>query len=256
MPLTLTRSLVMLDVETTGAEVQSCRVVQLGCVKLLPSGERRRWVTLVNPEVPIPPAATAVHGIDDEAVKDAPTMVKVAPRLAAALEGCDVGGFNARRFDIPVLERECLRGGVSVDLRGRLVVDPLKVFHAYHPRDLAAAVRTYLGRDMEGAHDALADAEAALDVMLAQVEAHGLPGNVMALHAVCAGDSVDLEGKLRWVEGEATFTFGKHSGKSLRWVSENDPSFLSWLLKQDFPRDVKDICRAALHGRFPGLEAA
>lgn len=249
----LDRPIVFFDLETTGPEVGTDRIVQFAAVKLLADGSRRAWQTLVNPEMPIPVGATKVHGITDDRVKDAPTFGRLASRLLAALEGADLGGYNARRFDVPFLAHEFARVGVKHDLHSRRIVDPMRIYMQAEPRDLRAAVKRYLGREHAGAHDAMADTQAALDVMLAQISLGVVAGDVAKIHRICADGSIDLERKLVWEDDEAVIAFGKNRGKRLRDLAANDRSFLEWMLtpKASFPPDTCAIVRAALQGIFP-----
>lgn len=252
----LDRPLVVFDLETTGPEASTARIVQMAFIKRRPDGTETPWMSLVNPTVPIPPEATEIHGITDEAVRDAPTFGMLAAKVAVALEGCDFGGFNVRRYDVPVLLAEFARAGVLFSIEGRRIVDSLAIFHQREPRNLAAAVKLYTGKELEGAHDALADARASLAVLDGQLARYrDLPADVAALHEVCADGAIDLEGKFKWVSGEAVITFGKHKGKSLAWLAK-ERGFLSWMLASDFPADVKQLVRAALNDSFPERKAA
>lgn len=250
--MNLTRPLVFFDVETTGVDPSSARIVQIACVKRRPDGTSTEWQRLVNPGCPIPLEAAEIHGITDDMVKDAPPFRDIASGLLQALEGCDLGGFNVRRYDIPLLQAEFARVGVAFSTEGRSIVDAMALFHAKEKRDLTAAVKFYCGRPMEGAHDAMADVRATMEVLNAQLGRYGeLPDDVAGLHDVCAGDAVDLEGKFAWKDGEATLTFGKNKGRPLKWLAANDTSFLRWMLGADFGVEVKAIVKAALAGQFP-----
>lgn len=166
----LIRPLVVFDLETTGVSVYTDRIVQMAFIKVKPDGTTTEWQTLVNPGREIPPGATAVHGITDEMVRDAPRFRDVARKVQGGIAGCDLAGFNAARFDWPMLAAEFRR--VGIDTEEPVIVDAMKVFYRFAPRNLAAAVETYLGRAHEGAHDALSDARATLEVLRAQMKAH------------------------------------------------------------------------------------
>lgn len=167
----LTRPLITFDLETTGVSVYSDRIVQFAAVKLYPDGRVTEWQTLVNPKRPVPEGATAVHGITDAMVQDAPSFWDLSRKLERAFAGCDIAGFNVVRFDWPMLEQEFKRVGVAPPEVGA-VVDAMKVFHRFAPRNLDAASRQYLGRPHEKAHEALSDARATLEILKAQVERH------------------------------------------------------------------------------------
>jgi DNA polymerase-3 subunit epsilon len=180
----LLRPLVVFDLETTGVSVYTDRIVQMAFVKLLPDGTRREWSTLINPGREIPAGATAVHGITVEMVRDAPRFRDVARKVLGGIEGCDLAGFNAARFDWPLLRAELARLDLA-PVEEPVILDAMKVFHRFAPRDLGAAVAQYCGRAHEKAHDALRDARATLDVVLAQVKAHAgeMPGTPAEISA-------------------------------------------------------------------------
>lgn len=271
--LRLERPLVCFDLETTGTVVMLDRIVQIAMIRVEPDGGRRSFDTLVNPETAIPPGATAVHGIDDAMVADAPTFAAIRPEMEAMLEGADLLGYNMIRFDLPLLKAEIERAGGRLDLAGRRLLDAMAVFHRMEPRNLEAAVRFYCGRELAGAHSALADAEATLDVLDAQLARYAdLPRDAEALHAFCnqrrdgrgggpGGENgprderfLDGKHKLYWDEtGEAALAFGKHKGKTLRRMAADarDRTYLEWMLTSDFSPEVKDILTRALAGDFP-----
>lgn len=255
--MNLTRPLVFFDLETTGPDASTARIVQIACVKRRPDGTSTDWQSLVNPGCPIPLEAAEIHGITDAMVKDAPRFITISGGLMNSLQGCDLGGFNVRRYDIPLLQAEFARVGMEFSMAGRAIVDAMALFHAKEKRDLSAAVQFYCGRPMADAHDAMADVKATIDVLDAQLGRYSdLPADVAGLHAVGAGDAVDLEGKFAWKNGEPTLTFGKNKGRSLKWLAANDASFLRWMLGADFGVEVKAIVREALAGKFPAKEAA
>lgn len=248
--IALKRPLVFFDLETTGPEKETDRIVQFAALKMMPDGTERRWQTLINPGVPIPEPATEVHGITDAMVATAPSFAALAGKIWSALLDCDLGGYNARRFDVPMLIAEFRRvkgyEAAAGELATRAIVDPLRIFMQREPRDLSAAHRFFLGEPLEGAHDAMADTVAAQRVFLAQLERYGLPLDVEAIADLCAEDAVDLERKLVWQDEEIVVAFGKARGKSLTWLFEHDPGFLRWMLdpKNSFPTDVKAIVLA------------
>ncbi len=255
--LTLERPLVCFDLETTGTDVREDRIVQLALVRVARDGSRQTLASLVNPERPIPPAATAVHGIRDEDVRDAPRFAELRPRLEEMLADADLLGFNMVSFDLPLLQREIRNSGGELDLSGRRLLDAMRIFHLKEPRHLSAALRFYCGREMENAHDALADTIATLDVFDAQLARYDdLPRDAAALHELCnpRDDAyLDATRKLRWNDaGEATLGFGKHKGKTLRELARASRDYLEWMLRDDsFSPEVKDILREALGGVFP-----
>jgi DNA polymerase III subunit epsilon len=263
--LRIARPLVVFDLETTGVEIGRDRIVEIGAVRLDPDGGRDEWVQRINPDMPIPPGATAVHGITDDDVRDMPRLADVAGYLLAFLADADVAGFNSSSFDLPFLAADLERVGCPLDRSSLRHVDAMRIFHLKEPRDLSAALRFYCGREHAGAHSALADARATLDILEAQVARYDdLPADVDGLHAFCwrgRADGVDPDGKLVWnAEGEATFTFGKYKGWTLRQVAAEDAGYLRFIQKPDlekpFSAEVRRIAREAAAGRFPARPAA
>jgi len=256
--LELDRPLVAFDLETTGTDVDKDRIVQIGLIRVEPDGTRRTWNQLVNPERPIPPEATAVHGIRDEHVRDQPTFAQLRAEVEQWLDGADLAGFNSIRFDLPLLQAELRRAGSTLSFDGTRHLDAMAIFHQMERRDLTAAYRFYCDKTLEGAHDALADVTATLEVLDAQVGRYpDLPRDLDALHRFCNPDEgrfVDRTRKFTWNDqGEAVFTFGKYNGRSLQeTVAERDGrGYLEWMLGKDFSEEVKGILREALAGVFP-----
>lgn len=251
MKLALNRPLAFFDLETTGTRIGRDRIVQIGIVRLEPGGKRASWQQLVNPGIPIPAEATAVHGITDLDVAMAPRLEEVADELLKELDGCDLGGFNVLRFDLPMLAEELLRVGREWDTTRLRIVDAQRIFHRMEPRDLTAALKFYCGREHAGAHDALADVEATADVLLAQLERYPeLPADVDGLGEF-SGDrqrSPDAAGKLKFDEhGAICLTFGKYNGWNVENVARNDPGYIDWFMnRSDFPASTKAAVRAAL----------
>ena len=251
--ITLDRPLVSVDVETTGVSPTVDRVVQLGIVKLHIDGSLAEWETLVNPTIPIPEEASAVHGVTDEAVRGAPTFAQLAPKLLAGFAGCDLLGYNVASFDVRVLAEEFRRCGVAWE-PGR-VVDAFRIYQRVRPRNLTAAVSDFLDVPHERAHDALADARATLRLVEAQLLAHPeLPRDVSALHDLffvqARPGALDPDGRLVWKGGEACLGFGKHAGVSLRSLATVDRGYLEWVLRGEFSAPVKEIISEALAGKF------
>ena len=258
----LIRPLAVIDLETTGPDVTTARIVDIAIITRFPDGTLVEWSALVNPGMPIPPAATAVHGITDSMVADAPRFGAIAADVSSLLAGCDIGGFNVIRFDRPLLRAELERA--SMTLPPCDVVDAFTIFRANEPRDLTAAVSFYLGRTHDAAHRALADAVATLQVFEAQVVKYQMPEDISAIAEACKPpvpeNAIDAEGKLVWVEGHGLtlpcVNFGEHKGHSLQWLAKRNQRFLKWILAKDFSAEVKAIVREALAGRFPSKEVS
>lgn len=252
MKLTLEKPLAVFDLETTGVRIGTDRIIQIGIVRLLPDGTREKYQTLINPEMPIPPEATEVHGITDADVADAPLLQDLAPIILEELAGCDLSGFNLMRFDVPFLAEELHRVGFEWDHAKARIVDVQRIYHMMEPRNLSAALKFYTGRDHEGAHDALADVEATADVLLAQLERYPdkLEGTVDFLGTL-SGDrerSPDAAGKLTFNEkGLICLSFGKYKGWTLENIGRNDPGYMQWLMtKAELPGSTLAIMKNAL----------
>ena len=254
MRLRLSRPICFFDLETTGTDPARDRIVEVSVLRVDPAGGEQARTRRIHPERPIPPDATAVHGIRDEDVRDAPTFRQVARSLLDFFADADLGGFNVRRFDVPLLDREFRDCGMDFGLAGRRVVDAMTIFHKKEPRDLGAAVRFFLGREHEGAHGAEADVRATLEVLEAQLARYGdLPDTPEAIEAwlqppVPPG-AADRTGKFVVRDGATVFNFGKHRGRPLAEVAAQSPDYLKWLLQGDFPDDAKTLVRDALGRR-------
>ncbi len=253
--LQLYRPLAMLDIEATGTNPQTDRIIDLAFVKLFPDGRQESHEFRLNPIIPIPPEATAIHGIHDEDVHNAPPFKDRAQAIADALANSDLAGFNLLRFDIPMLVEEFLRVGIEFDVSTRRVVDVQRIFHKREPRDLTAALAFYCQEMHLGAHGAMADVTATLHVLEAQLQRyHDLPTDVGALDEYCNPRDpswVDREGRLKWAGDEIVLNFGKKKGESLHALVRADPGFIKWMLRSNFPRDVKTVIEDGMRGVWP-----
>lgn len=253
--LKLARPLVAFDVETTGLDVNADRIVEISCVKLGVDGSRECRTHRLNPQIPIGADATAVHGISDADVAHEPTFTTLAPTLYEFFDGADLTGFNIEQFDLPLLKREFGRVNITFPAGPVNIIDSWRIFLRHEPRDLRAALRFYCGRDLQNAHSAEADAQAAADILLAQVRRYtDLPRHIDALHAYCHPsnpDWLDPDGKILWRGGHAVLSFGKHKNRPLQTLAEQERDYLQWIAAANFSSHVVDICKAALAGRFP-----
>jgi DNA polymerase-3 subunit epsilon len=260
LPLKLDRPLAVFDIESTGTNRKTDRIIELAVLKLTPDGKTEGHTFRVNPGMPIPAEATAIHGIRDEDVKDCPAFRDLAPRVAEVLKDCDLAGYNVLGFDIPVLAEEFARAGVPFEIEGRRVLDAQRIFHKKVPRDLPAALAFYCGEMHLDAHNAMADVQATLRVLQGEFNRYPeLPRDLDALDAFCNPRDprwVDRTGKFRWENGEAVINFGRKQGQKLRDVARLESSFLQWMLKSDFPPDAIAIAQNALRGQFPAPPAA
>jgi DNA polymerase III subunit epsilon len=246
--LKLERPLALLDLETTGVDPQKDRIVEISVLRFTPPDKRVLRTRRLNPGMPIPPAATAVHGIVDADVADKAAFLSIAPDLLRFLDSCDLCGYNLKRFDLRMLYAEFGRAGLTLDLDGRSIIDPMQIFHHYERRDLAAAVQFYLGRDHENGHAAKSDVEATAEVLAAMLDRYDdLPRSVDGLHKhFMDPGAVDLGERFTRVEGEIRFRFGKYRGQPLDEVARSSPDYLKWMLAQDFGSDAKAVVTDAL----------
>ena len=244
MELNLKRPIVFIDLETTGINVSSDRIVEISALKISPNGNEQWMTSLVNPEMPIPPKVTAIHGISDSDVKTAPTFREIAKNLAAFLEGCDLAGYNSMKFDIPVLAEEFLRTNVDFNFRKRRYIDVQVIFYKKEQRTLAAAYKFYCNKELENAHTADADTAATYEVLKAQLDRYDdLENNVEKLAIFSSFNSnVDFAGRIILDEnGVEIFNFGKHKGKGVEDVFREEPAYYSWMMNGDFPLYTKKI---------------
>lgn len=257
----LDRPLCVFDLEATGTDVNQDRIVDVCVIRHDPDGKETVFSSLVNPGLPIPPEATAIHKITDAMVASEPTMKDLAPRLLDIFEGADIAGFNAAKYDIPLLTNELKRAGFDFPMTGRRVADSFTIFQRKERRDLTAAYKFYCKKDLTGAHRAEADVRATAEILFAQVEHYSdLPKDMAGLDAFCNAvdpSRVDADGKFVWKNGEAAFGFGnKHKGKTLKEVISLDRGYINWMVdKGNFSPDVIRICREALEGNFPQKKA-
>jgi len=257
----LDRAICIFDLEATGTNVLEDRIVDICVLRREPDGTETVFSSLVNPGVPIPPEASAIHHITDEMVADQPRLSDLAPKILEIFKDADLSGFNAAKYDIPLLSAEFKRFGGEWPGQNRRVVDSFTIFARKERRDLTAAYKFYCGKDLTGAHRAEADVRATAEILWAQVERYAdLPKDVAGIEAWCNQidpSRVDQEGKFVWKNGEAVFGFGnKHKGKSIREVVRADRGYMQWMIeKGNFSGDVIRICREALEGKFPEKKA-
>ncbi len=244
MKLDLKRPIIFFDLETTGVDTSKDRIVELSMVKIMPDGEKIIKTRRINPEMPIPPSSTAIHGISDDDVKDCPTFAQIAKSLDQFIAGCDFGGFNSNRFDIPLLVEEFIRSGVDVDFKRRRFVDVQNIFHKMEQRTLVAAYKFYCDKDLSNAHSAEADTIATYEVLLAQIDKYDeLENNIDKLAEFSSrNECADFAGRIIYNEaGVEVFSFGKHRGEEVAKVFEKEPGYYSWMMNGDFPLYTKKV---------------
>lgn len=255
MTLNLTKPLAFFDLETTGTNITSDRIIELSIVKLIPGGEKKIETHRINPTVPIPYESSLIHGIYDKDVIDKPTFKDLAHRLNQFLQGCDLAGFNILKFDIPVLVEEFFRAEVDFDISKRKMVDAQRIFHMMEPRTLSAAYKFYCGKELKDAHSAEADTLATVEVLMAQIERYKdcimkdskgndytpIQNDVAALHSLTALPTHDLAGRIAMNDkGDYVFNFGKYKNQRVVDVFSTDKTYYKWIMDGDFSRDTKD----------------
>ena len=239
--LQLNKPIAFIDLETTGVNLGTDRIVEIAIVKILADGNKSVKRKLINPEMPIPKGASDVHGITDEMVKDAPSFKLVAQELKQMLDGCDFAGYNSNRFDIPLLMEEFLRAGVEFDMRNRRLLDVQNIFHKMEPRTLSAAYRFYCNKNLEGAHGAEADATATYEILLSQLQKYPELGNSVESILKMMGEDqiVDFARRFVMQDGIEVFNFGKFKGRPVADVLKSEPQYYDWMMKGDFPQHTK-----------------
>ena len=242
MALQLARPIAFFDLETTGVNLATDRIIEVAIIKILPDGSRQVKRKLINPGIPIPAETTAIHGITDEMVKDAPSFKQCGNELKQFIENCDMGGYNSNRFDIPILMEEFLRAGMEVDLSTRKMVDVQHIFYKMEPRTLTAAYKYYCDKELVDAHSAEADVNATIDVFMSQIERYPHLGNSLESILGIIGEDKVVDYARRFIfdeKGVEVFNFGKHKGRPVVDVLKAEPQYYDWMMRGDFPLHTK-----------------
>lgn len=257
MELNLNRPIVFIDLETTGVDVGTDRIIEICLIKILPDGTEETMVHLLNPTIPISPESFEIHGISQEQVKDEPTFSEMASTFAKFIGNADLAGYNAIKFDIPLLVEEFLRSEVDFELKNRKLVDVQNIFHKMEPRNLAAAYKFYCNRELENAHSAEADTRATYEILKAQLDryngtayknrdgeiSHPIVNDISSLSEFSYHTrNADLVGHIIYNEKEEeVFNFGKYKGKTVEKVFSMEPQYYDWMMKSKFPRSTKKV---------------
>ncbi|HJZ40108.1 MAG TPA: 3'-5' exonuclease [Bacteroidales bacterium] len=254
MNLNLRNPLIFFDLETTGIDIATDRIVELSFLKIYPNGEEESKTMRINPTVPIPAKVTAIHGISDEDVKDSPTFSEVARSLTRVFEGCDFAGYNSNKFDIPLLAEEFLRCDVDIDLKKRKFIDIQVIFHKKEQRTLSAAYKFYCDKNLEDAHSAEADTRATYEVLKAQLDRYqDLANDMDELSKFSSHNrNVDFLGRIVYDDdGTEVFNFGKYKGQPVEEVLKKDPGYYGWMMNGQFPLYTKNVLTSIkLRGAF------
>jgi DNA polymerase III subunit epsilon len=244
MNLELKKPIVFFDIESTGINVAHDRIIEIALLKVHPDGTKENRRYLVNPCVPIPPETTEIHGISDDDVKDKPSFKMIAKELSKFIEGCDLGGFNSNKFDIPLLAEEFLRADIDIDLKRHKAIDVQVIFHKMEQRTLSAAYQFYCNKELVDAHTAEADTLATFEILDAQIAKYKeLSGNVSELSEFSSHKrNVDFAGRIVLNEDDLpVFNFGKYNGELVKEVLKKDPNYFAWMMNGDFPLYTKKV---------------
>ncbi|HPL94057.1 MAG TPA: 3'-5' exonuclease [Paludibacteraceae bacterium] len=244
MKLALKNPIVFFDLETTGTNIVSDRIVEIAYLKIYPNGNEESKRYLVNPEMPIPQEVTAIHGISDEDVKNEPVFKELAKIIAKDIEGCDLAGYNSVRFDLPLLAEEFLRANVDIDLAKRKMIDVQVIFHKMEQRTLSAAYKFYCNSELTNAHTAEADTRATYEVLKAQLDRYDNLKNDVAFLADFSAQhkNADLAGRIIFNDkNEEVFNFGKYKGRRVEDVLNEDMGYYGWIMKGDFSLYTKKV---------------
>ncbi|MFD0991305.1 exonuclease domain-containing protein [Mariniflexile jejuense] len=247
MNLNLTKPICFFDLETTGVNITTDRIVEIAILKIHPNGKEESKTWLVNPEMVIPKEVIAIHGISNEDVANKPTFKEVAKDIYNMIKDSDLAGFNSNRFDIPLLAEELLRAEVDFDMKNRVAVDVQTIFHKMEQRTLSAAYKFYCHEELEGAHGAEADTRATYEVLKAQIAKYDEIENDTKFLAEFSSRKqfADFAGFIVYNKnGDECFSFGKHKGKLVTEVLESEPGYFGWLLNADFPLYTKKVLTA------------
>lgn len=241
MNIQLHKPIVFLDLETTGLNLVTDRVVEIAMLKIQPDGSRQMKRKLVNPEMPIPQEVADIHGITNEMVKDAPKFRDIANEIRQFLDGSDLGGYNSNKFDWPLLAEEFLRAGLDFDIQGKKLIDVQRIYHLLEPRTLSAAYKFYCDKELANAHSAEADINATWEIFAAQVSKYPQLGTTLdtVVKFVGVEEIVDFARRFSMENGREIFNFGKHKGKAVEDVLKVEPTYYDWVMKSEFALHTK-----------------
>ena len=259
MFMKIAQSLVVLDLETTGAWIEKDKIIEIAMIKCRPDGTSEEYCKRVNPGIPIPENITQLTGISNNDVKDAPLFKLIAQEVLDFIDDSNLAGFNVERFDLPLLARELDEAGLTFHWKNHKTYDAQQVFHYHEKRDLTTAYKFYCRKDLQNAHSALADTQATLDILKEQAGLYcgGTLDGLQAFHYAKSDEFLDEERKFRWWNGEIYMMFGKYARKfSLKEIVQRDRGYLEWILSADFSPEAKELVKKALIGIFPKQEKA
>ena len=246
MNLKLEKPIVFFDLETTGINIGTDKIVEISILKVFPNGNKESKTWLVNPEIEIPKNASDIHGITNEKVVTEPTFKELASKVSEMIAGCDLAGFNSNRFDIPLLAEELMRAGIDFDMNDRKAIDVQVIFHKKEQRTLSAGYQFYCGKELEGAHGAEADTNATYEILLAQLDKYeDIENSVEALSEYSSHTKrADFAGFILFnEEDKEVFSFGKYKNRTVEEVFKENPGYNNWMQNADFPLYTKKVLR-------------
>jgi DNA polymerase-3 subunit epsilon len=244
--LSLNKPIIFFDLETTGVNIATDRIVEISILKVFPNGNKESKTWLVNPEIEIPAEAAAIHGITNEKVVTEPTFKELAATVNELIADCDLAGFNSNRFDIPLLAEELMRAGIDFDMKNRKAIDVQVIFHKKEQRTLSAGYQFYCGKNLEDAHSAEADTNATYEILLAQLDKYtDIENTVDALSEFSThGERADFAGFILFNDDKKEiFSFGKYKGRTVEEVLIENPGYHAWMQNADFPLYTKKVLR-------------
>ncbi len=245
MKLKIDKPIIFFDLETTGIQIASDRIVEISILKIFPNGNKESKTWLVNPTIPIPKETTKIHGISDEKIANEPTFKQLAPEIEKIMHNCDLAGYNSNKFDIPLIAEEFLRAGINFNMDNRKSIDVQNIFHKLESRTLSAAYQFYCGKELINAHSAKTDTIATYEILIAQLNKYKeLENNIdfLAEFSERGGKSADMAGFIKFNEqGEKVINFGKYKNISLKQIWKDNPGYFSWINQADFPLYTKNI---------------
>ncbi len=253
--LSFTNPIAFIDIESTGKNPKQDRIVEIAIIKIYSDGKEELLKLLINPGISIPPESIEIHGITDADILGKPSFEESASQILDFIKDCDIGGFAVKRFDLPFLESEFKRAGISHSFKEKQVIDVMTIYHNLEPRNLEAAYKKYCNKELKDAHRAEADIRAVIEILDSQLKLHEeLPSDVSGLHEFCNPRDpnwVDSEGKFIWSGNNVTFNFGANHGKTFQEVLTENKDYFNWILNKDFSDEVKEIVENTLKGIFP-----
>ena len=246
MSLKLEKPIIFFDLETTGINIATDRIVEIYMLKIFPNGNKESKEYLINPEITIPQEVSEIHGINNETVKDAPTFKEIAHEILEFIKNSNIAGYNSNRFDIPLLAEEFIRSNIEWNLKNIKTVDIQQIFHRLEKRTLEAAYKFYCNKELVNAHSAKADTLATYEILIAQIKKYNeLENDVQFLSDYSNNDnSVDLAGFIRYNQNKKEiFSFWKYKNQKIEDIWKKNPGYFSWIDKASFPVHTKITIR-------------